>query len=235
MLEVGQYENGLKEGEWRYFSESHGINKLVSKGSYHAGVEEGQWYFYHRQYNAYAAKEMVPNSSAKQGYLVNIDDSTAVVQAQGLYAQGVRVGIWKYYNTAAVMEQTVNHSVNKLVYWAPGSGPAQMGAALLQNHPLLCLGGKQQLIEAVWKAVGGPIGVGLQGLFGQAEYAFSVDSAGAQTGVRLVSSANPTKYEQSVLAKLGKAVPDGWLPRIVDGKSGGLGISSASGSIQVGT
>ena len=218
MLEVGQYENGLKEGEWRYFSESHGINKLASKGIYHAGVEEGQWYFYHRQYNTYASKAMVPNSSAKRGYLVNIDDSTAVVQAQGFYTQGVRVGIWKYYNEASVMEQAVNHSVNKLVYWAPGSGPAQTGAALLLNHPLLYLGGKQQMVVAALKAID-LARFGLAAPTGTAEYAFSVDSAGVQTGIRLVNSEKPTQYEQLMLTKLGKLLIDGWLPRIIDGKA----------------
>ena len=47
VFEAGSYEQGLKEGEWRVFSQDRPWNCLVSKGGYHAGMPEGMWSYYH--------------------------------------------------------------------------------------------------------------------------------------------------------------------------------------------
>ena len=226
VLEVGGYDHGLKVGEWKFFSQKQPWNCLLSKGPYHAGVPEGVWSYYHYKLQRGSpfvrgksqAATTTPNGThAKAGYSVNIIDTTAVVQAQGLYAQGNRVGVWLYYDRQGQVIQKIDHFGNRLLYWRPETGPAVSGEAAA-SHPVLYLGGKERLQEEIYHSLDGEFNV-LYGVArsGVVEFRVAVDAAGQCTGAALSAGDSPTHYEKLLLAALDR-VPATWLPQAVAGK-----------------
>ncbi|MFD2720536.1 toxin-antitoxin system YwqK family antitoxin [Hymenobacter monticola] len=217
VLEAGSYEHGLKEGEWRSFYEEAPWNKLQSQGSYRAGLPDGLWQYYHcywmRQRNA---AELAPNGrKTKAGYLVSVVDSAARLQAKGLNYAGTRAGVWVYYDAAGNAIQKVNEAAHQLVYWRPPTREPVSGPALGANHPLLYLGGRNQLQDAIYHHIEAfsrlqPYSVG------SAKFVFSVDSTGHQTHFGLDANVLPNAFETFVLSALSN-LPTTWLPQVVNG------------------
>ena len=226
VFEAGSYDYGLKEGEWQIFSQERPWNCLLSKGAYHAGMAEGLWSYYQYKFarggpfarGGSQAVQATPNGPGpKAGYSVNLVDTAAVLQARGLCTQGVRVGVWVYYDRQGQVVQKVNHFGNQLLYWQPETGAAVSGEAAA-NHPVLYLGGKERLKEEIYHSMDSNFNV-LYGMAksGTVEFRFSVDATGQRTGVSLVAEASPTRYEKLLLSTLNK-VPATWLPQAVAGK-----------------
>jgi len=162
ILESGIYEKGAKEGEWRIFSQERPFNKLVSVGAYQAGLPEGQWFFYHKQYPARGPYTLGSTplqrgepaaSGSKPEFSVNINDTTATLQAQGMFARGAKVGVWMYYDHDRKLIQKVDHFTNQLLYWRQPSGEILIGKAAAETHPLLYAGGKEKLQENVFTSL----------------------------------------------------------------------------------
>jgi hypothetical protein len=221
VLVAGNYELGLPEGEWRTFYESYPWNKLRSRGSYHAGLQEGQWLYYH---HLKAPKSLIrvatPNgTNRKDGFSVNLDDSTAVLQAKGVYAAGRRVGLWTYYDHHGVTIQKVNHSANQLLYWRQDSSRQTSGEAAALNHPLLYVGGKSQLLKEILEALKLKMPTRILPI-GSAEFALSIDPSGHQTQVSSVTpppSTKDAKYQSLVVGAL-NLLPADWLPQTTNGQ-----------------
>jgi hypothetical protein len=226
IFETGNYDHNLKQGEWRTFSRNKPWNKLLSKGSYQAGVQEGIWSYYQPNLregpfpwssDKSVVRQAVANGAdAKSGYSVNIDDNTAVLQAEGLYAQGVRVGVWTYFNRNAQVIQKINHFTNELLYWHPEGEAAKSGKEVTLNHPALYVGDKGLLSVEIYSALS-PESVVSLGESVESEFVFSLDEHGKQLDLTLANKAAPTRYEKMLLATLVK-MPTRWLPRVVDGK-----------------
>jgi hypothetical protein len=226
VMEAGGYDHGLKEGEWRVFSQERPWNCLLSKGTYHAGVPEGMWAYYHFKLqrggpfgrgNSQAATATPNGADPKTGYSVSITDTTAALQAQGLYAHGKRVGVWVYFDRQGQVIQKIDHFGNQLLYWRPETGPVVSGVAAA-SHPALYLGGKERLKEEIYHSMDSNFNV----LYGAAksgvvEFVFAVDAAGQRTGVSLATKASPTRYEKLLLAALDR-VPATWLPQAAGGQ-----------------
>jgi hypothetical protein len=224
VYEAGTYDHGQKQGEWRSFAENRARNRLVSRGTYRAGIAEGPWTYYH--YSAAPAPPrtlLLGQSPATGSYGVATDDTTAVVQAKGFCVAGERAGLWKYYDAHSGLVQAVNHSATpaQLLYWRPAAGPAVSGAAALANHPVLYMGGKEQLQHDILN-VFDPKFLAEYGNGATIGVAFQIDGNGQQTSVELTTKAPPTRYEQLVLTQLRK-IPARWLPRVVDGQAQAAG------------
>ena len=227
IFEAGSYDHGLKEGEWRVFSQERPWNCLLSKGTYHAGVPEGMWSYYHFKLqrggpfgrgNSQAAAATPNGTDPKAGYSVNITDTTAMVQSMGLCAQGKRVGVWLYYDRQGQVIQKVDYFGNQLLYWRPETGSEVSGEATA-SHPVLYLGGKERLKEEIYHGMDSNFNVLYDvARSGVVEFLFAVDAAGQRTGVSLASGASPTRYEKLLLAALDR-VPATWLPQAVAGKT----------------
>ncbi|MBO2011708.1 toxin-antitoxin system YwqK family antitoxin [Hymenobacter negativus] len=217
VYEAGTYEHGLKQGEWRSFSEQQATNRLVSRGTYLAGVPAGPWVYYHESGAAPVRKMVFDPGRLGTSFIIASDDTTATVQAKGFCLDGARAGLWKYYDAKGKLVQAINHSASpaQLLYWQPATGPAVSGALVQANHGVLYVGGKEQLQRDLagafdvefWRTSGKTADTGV---------VFSVDSTGRQTGIGLTTKTVPTKYEQQVLMQLGK-VPTLWLPRVSNG------------------
>lgn len=226
VMEAGGYDHGLKEGEWQVFTQEQPWNCLLSKGTYHGGVPEGLWSYYHYKLqrgspfgrgHSQAAKTTPNEAGSQAGFSVNITDTTAMVQAQGLYAQGKRVGVWLYYDRQGRVIHKVDYFGNQLLYWRPETGQAVSGQAAT-SHPVLYLGGKERLKEEIYHSMDSNFNVLYDvAKSGVVEFSFAVDIAGQRTGVSLASGASPTRYEKLLLASLGR-VPATWLPQAVAGK-----------------
>ena len=216
VYEAGSYERGLREGEWRSFSEYYPWNKLLSKGTYRAGLPEGRWTYYYPYAKAVGQEKQSSNAlESKTTLRVDVDDTTAVLQAKGLCYQGARVGIWKYYSATGQLIQAINHSANQLLYWQPATGQPMSGDALAANHPLLYVGGKGRLQMDISNYLD------LKTLLsakqaGSAVFQFSVDSTSRQTRVALAENMLPNKYEALILKALNNVTTQ-WLPQVVNG------------------
>lgn len=226
VLESGGYNKGMKEGEWRTFSEERPFNKLVSVGTYQAGLPEGQWFYYQKQYPASGPFTLgstplqrgePTGAGDKSAFSVNVIDTTATLQAQGLYARGVKVGVWTYHNRNRQLIMKVDHFTNQLLYWQQPSGEILTGKAAAESHPLLYAGGKEKLQENVFAALA-VVKLGQSGKEGAAEFIFAVDASGHQTGISLVGAAKPSKYEKLILAML-DSLPPTWIPRVTNDKA----------------
>lgn len=220
VYEAGTYDHGQKQGEWRSFAENRSRNRLVSRGTYRAGIAEGPWVYYH--FNAAPAPPRTVLTSQPQAsgsFSFATDDTTAVVQARGFRVAGERAGLWKYYDAKSSLVQAINHSTTpaQLLYWQPATGPAVSGAAALANHPVLYVGGKEQLQRDILNAFA-PKFLAEYGRAASIGVAFQVDGNGQQTSVELTTKAQPTRYEQLVLTQLGK-IATRWLPRVADGRA----------------
>lgn len=225
MLETGNYERGQKEGEWRTFFSSP-YNKLSSKGSYHVGLPEGQWYYYHEPKPSDAGRAVPTGKNPKESLSIDLEDTSAVVKAKGLCHLGAKVGLWKYYNERSTLVQAVNESANRLMYWQPTAGPSVSGDAATSNHPLLYVGGKDQLLHDLADVVNGKALlrnreiVLKKGQTESSDVVISVDSTGHQTNVALAT--NPTaatKYSQFILTEILSRVSPRWVPQVVNGKA----------------
>ena len=220
LFETGNYELGRKEGEWRTFSAVKPWNKLISKGNYHDGKQEGVWTYYQLFTPAGMpmVKAVATDATSKSGYAVSISDTTAVIQAQGLYTQGMRVGVWTYFNRQGEVIQKVDHFTNRLLYWRPAANPI-LGTEVLTTHPVLYVGGKDQLTAEIFKS----IKLNFMSILGAAkngevELVFKVDESGHQIGLAVANTDSPSRYEKILLATLAK-VPALWVPQVVDGKT----------------
>lgn len=219
ILETGSYDHGLKEGEWRYFSRSKPWNKLLSKGQYHADLATDLWiYYWPVSGNSNFPEKVIANPQlGKTGLTITLDDTTAVVQAKGVYRAGKRTGMWTFFDRNAVVIQKYNYSTGRLLFYRAESGEQPTIESLSLNHPLLYAGGKEKLVNDIAESVNSIALLNL-GKFGKAEYVFSVDSTGAQVGVGLAAGTAPTKYDKFMLDALSK-IPGTWLPLIVNGRS----------------
>ncbi|MBF9140946.1 toxin-antitoxin system YwqK family antitoxin [Hymenobacter properus] len=210
VLETGSYDHGQKEGEWRTFSEERPWwNRITSVGAYHTGEKEGIWTYYHRYMpGPTAATTVNKEANAKTGYSVDVKDTTAIVQAQGLYAQGKRVGVWTYFDRQKQVVQKVNHFSNQLLYWQDAAAPA--------NHPLLYAGGKDQLRVEIMGALGPFFALGFD-KNRSAEFIYQVDAAGKQLAIVYAEATGLTRYEKQLLQVLAK-VPPYWVPQLANGQ-----------------
>jgi hypothetical protein len=220
MFAAGSYAQGLKEGEWRTFYDFYPWNKLSSHGSYHAGQEEGLWQYYHPSAQP-ASSDLVAlpkGASVKDGFSVDLDDTTAVLEAKGMYSSGRRIGLWTYYDALGRPIQKVNHSTGQLLYWQQDSSRQFSGAALALNHPLLYVGGKAELRREIFRALRIKVPMSLSQT-GSAEFVLSIDQNGHPTQVTPVTpaaSAKAVKYQATVGSAL-QLLTD-WLPQITDGQ-----------------
>lgn len=219
IYEAGNYEHGMKEGLWRTFTEHYPWNKLTSKGTYHAGMPEGLWLYYHAPRTGNSpSKKMTPNGKEpKAGYSVDLDDSTGIVQAKGTFRRGDRVGLWTYYDYTGKVVQKINHSTGQLMFWQPGTGEPRSGEAAAANHPVLYVGGKEQLQLNILANLD-QTGLLQAGKTGVADFVVEVDSVGRQVSLRLASNAAPTKYEALLLPGLNR-LPPMWLPQVSNGQA----------------
>jgi antitoxin component YwqK of YwqJK toxin-antitoxin module len=224
LAETGYYERGQKEGEWRTFFDGRIFNRLASKGRYHAGLPEGAWAYYHRPAPGAASIVLFTGKKAEQGLSLDVNDTLAVVRAKGTYSRGTKVGLWKYYDDHAALIQAVNESTGQLTYWRPAAGPPLSGPDLAANHPVLCIGGKEQLLRAFFETVNpntlrelGQVAV-LPGQSLATDVELAIDSTGRRTGIALAGKAAPSQYEGFILTEVGR-LPVGWLPQVVNGKA----------------
>jgi len=218
VLEAGNYEHGLKEGEWRTFYEQYPWNKLLSKGTYHAGLPDGLWQYYHCYWakDHRTVREAVNGRKTKAGVLVSLTDTTALLQAKGMNYNGVRVGVWTYYDTQHHIIQQVNQANGHLVYWQSVLPQPLSGNALAAAHPLLYLGGKGQLLEAIHHGLNANAVLDSRES-GSPEFLFHVDATGHQTHVALAANVLPNQLEAAILASLNN-LDTHWLPQMVGGR-----------------
>ena len=223
LLETGNYERGHKEGEWRTFVMSP-YNKLSSKGSYHVGLPEGKWFYYHEPKPEVLGKAVLAGKNSETSLTIDPEDSTAVVQAKGMCSQGKKVGLWKYYDSNAKLVQAINESTNQLMYWEQPSSQPASGEVVSINHPLLYVGGKDQLLHDLYNSIDGRSLLQSDEDFlaaGQTvntQLIISVDSLGTQIKIALAGNKMPSKYEQLLLTQLGRKETR-WLPKIEHGKT----------------
>ena len=218
VFEAGSYDHGQREGEWRTFSEEKPWNRISSVGVYHAGKKEGIWTYYHQYATGrpVAAQIVAKGTTPRAGYSVGINDTAAVPQAQGLYAQGNRVGLWTYFDWKGQVLQKIDHFSNQLLYWRPTTGPVLSGALAAANHPLLYAGGIDQLRMEIYSVMG----IGFASSFEKntsAEFIYRIDAAGKLTEVVSADAGGNTRYHKMLLLALTK-VPPLWVPQVVEGK-----------------
>ncbi|GAB3572619.1 hypothetical protein GCM10027345_04070 [Hymenobacter daeguensis] len=218
VFETGTFEKGLREGEWRCFSDEYPWNKLLSKGSYHAGLPEGLWQYYHCYWiKSHSTTEEPANGrKTKAGYLVSVTDTTAMLQAKGMNYAGVKAGVWVYYDAQSNIIQKVNESTHQLVYWRQGARAPVSGPAAAENHPLLYVGGKYQLRDAIYHHVNA-FALLQHYQEGSADFVFSVDAQGRQTRFALAVNVLPNPFEAFILSGL-RSLPTAWLPQVVNGQ-----------------
>ncbi|MBO2011710.1 toxin-antitoxin system YwqK family antitoxin [Hymenobacter negativus] len=218
VFEAGNYENGLKEGEWRCFSEDYPWNKLLSKGSYHAGLPDGLWQYYHCAWTKRRGlEEAAPNGrKTKAGYVVSVVDTSAVLQAKGMNYAGMKAGVWVYYDAQNNIIQKINESTRQLLYWHQGTQEPVVGQALAENHPLLYVGGKYQLRDAIHHHIEA-FALLKHYQIGSANFVFSVDSTGQQTHLGLGVNILPNAFEEFILSGL-RNLKTTWLPQVVAGQ-----------------
>lgn len=227
VFEAGNYDHGLKEGEWSQFAKDRPWNSLLSKGTFHNGLPDGLWTYYHYKHlsggpfnraGTPTAQATANGPGPKAGYSVNIADTAAVVQAQGLYARGVRVGMWVYYDRKGQVTQKIDHFSKQLIYWRPETGVAISGEAAA-THPVMYLGGKSRLTDEIWQLLNYALLIRSSDTNdnGVVEVAFAIDTSGQLASMSLVGAEKPTRYQKLMLATLSK-VPPNWLPQAKDGK-----------------
>ncbi|GAA4381711.1 hypothetical protein GCM10023186_21390 [Hymenobacter koreensis] len=219
VLESGNYENGLKEGEWQVFSEQPPWNKLVSKGTYRAGQADGWWTYYQliAPRTAKPAVTIGKDTVQKTGYSVNITDDTAVPQAQGQCALGKRIGIWTYYDRQGQEVQKVNHFTNQLLYWRKNDTLA-ISSAAAATHPVLYAGGREQLKAEIYHRLGPEAWSAFISKKNVSVFVFAVAADGQLTGPLLADNPSPNRYEKVLLSAMSN-VPAQWLPAAVNGEN----------------
>ena len=118
ILETGNYEHGLKEGEWRCFSQKRPWNKLTSKGKYHSDLADDLWlYYWYSPSNSTIPQKVVANPQiGKTGATITLDDTTSIVQAKGVCDAGKRVGMWTFFDRKSVVLQKYNYFTSKLLF-----------------------------------------------------------------------------------------------------------------------
>ncbi|MGI4738258.1 MAG: toxin-antitoxin system YwqK family antitoxin [Janthinobacterium lividum] len=218
VLETGNYDYGLKEGEWRCFSQSRPWNKLLSKGQYHAGLATDLWiYYWPVSGNSNFPEKITANPQlGKTGLTITLDDTAAIVQAKGVYSLGKRTGMWTFFDRNSVVIQKYNYSTGKLLFYRVETGEQPTFTSLSLNHPLLYGGGKAKLVNDIAESINSIALMNL-GKVGEAEYVFSIDSTGTQVAVGLAASTPPTKYDKFMLDALSR-IPGTWLPSVINAR-----------------
>ena len=216
LFETGSYDHGRRQGEWRTYSTDKPWS-IISVGTYNAGEKEGVWTYYHLFVSPPSAARANNSFTPKAGDALYINDTTAIVQAQGLYAQGHRVGVWTYFDWNKQVVQKINHFTNQLLYWRSATEPPANSIASTVDHPLLYAGGKVQLQREIFSAVGPYFALGFDKSM-SAEFIYQVDATGKQIAVVPADAASLTRYKKQLLLALAK-VPALWVPQVVAGKS----------------
>ena len=221
VLVTGRYEAGTKVGEWRTYWPGRPFNRLQSSGSYRTGQRDGQWTYYSSPKKGEANWKIPVGKSISQQVLFEVQDTIALVQARGQYRAGSKVGTWKYYDRQKKLVQAVSEPGRRLTYWERrGAAPAS-GEEVANNHPLLYLGGDNELRIALqelflpWQVMEVNLKIGKMNT---AVIAIAVDSLGNKTGTSLTTVApqSPGAFEKFVLEKMA-FLPGSWLPKTVNG------------------
>ena len=215
LFETGSYDHGQKEGGWLLYSEEKPWS-IISRGTYHANEKDGVWTYYHRFVSSPSAAQANNSLTPKPGDSKYINDTTAVLQAQGMYAQGQRVGIWTYFDRQKQVVQKINHFTNQLLYWLPAPDVPASNVTATINHPVLYAGGKAQLQMEIISVVGWRFPFGFD-KSRSAEFIYQIDATGKQLAVVPANAAGLTRYEKQLLLALAK-VPPLWVPQVVEGK-----------------
>ena len=215
LFETGNYNHGHKEGEWRTYSRDEPWT-ITSVGNYHADEKDGVWRYYHRFVSFPKAARAINSSTPAGGRPAYINDTTAILQAQGMYAQGQRVGVWIYFNRKKQVIQKIDHFTNRLIYWWPNQDSLGSSIAATADHPLLYIGGKEQLQAEILSVVGWRIAFTFD-KSKSAEFIYQIDATGKQTAIVPADVKGDTRFQKLVLPSLAK-VPPLWLPQIASGK-----------------
>jgi hypothetical protein len=109
----------------------------------------------------------------------------------------------------------VNQANGQLIYWRPNLQSPVSGPALAATHPLVYLGGKTLLLEALHHSLDINTLQNAQ-LAGSAEFVFQVDTTGRQTHVGLNANVLPNQFEAFMLNNLSR-LSTHWLPQMANG------------------
>ena len=111
-IEIGQYVNNRKEGEWQHFKRHEG---LISIGDYVNNEKEGLWKYYDGHDRLIESGEY-QNGKKDGPWKIYHKKEGDIVRGEGDYQAGDRVGKWKYYNYDSLFIQEFDFDIDTITF-----------------------------------------------------------------------------------------------------------------------
>lgn len=114
IVEIGQFENGVKTGDWYQFHEK---GFLKSEGRYVNGEKSGNWNFYFEPIDDNSNMMSLFSSNRgitfKEDGFIEIDKQNLVISSSGDFELGRRTNVWNYYSSNGELIHSFNYSTSE--------------------------------------------------------------------------------------------------------------------------
>lgn len=121
--EIGNYKNNQKHGYWeKYYLTA---NNIEYSGFFKNGLKDSVWSYYYHQGEG---KELIQKKT-NEGIGFEIKNQKLIIKASGTYANGNRIGSWKFFDEKGELFQIFDYDKQSLLF--------SMDADRLPCNPLL--------------------------------------------------------------------------------------------------
>lgn len=144
----------------------------------------------------------------------------------GKYMSDKKVGLWEFYDNKGKLEQSIDFSTNKAVYFNIKDEEKETkykvisdsGATMVKlDQPPLHLDGSFAIFSTLGMNIHYPVLAQENAVSGRVEITFTIDSVGKTSNYRITKRIGSGCDEESL--RVVKMIPENWLPGIYKGKA----------------
>lgn len=126
LVEYGYFDHNKKNGEWLEFYYYEPTNSLKAAGTYQDGLKQGLWRYYypaklHNKHNflsmvgAERNTTIIEPEHKNDEKIIRFDSTLQVCLSNGRYEKGEKTGVWHYYFNNGSPYHIYNHSTDSLI------------------------------------------------------------------------------------------------------------------------
>ncbi len=145
LSETGYYKNNAKDSIWQYFYNEYPLNSVKGIGQYANGLKEGDWmsFYLGSEEIDYSLTYNKKNIWKIDSLSMFLNYSLEKIRSSGIFFRDNKVGLWRYYYNGNIYLE-FNHTSNKPIYDPNNLYPQNEIVGFVKPH---FIGGNELIIE----------------------------------------------------------------------------------------